>query len=138
MALAVWSLIVGAFLCAVYDIFRLFRLCRRQNALLLFFCDLLFCLFATVCLLLLFFNLSYGRMRLYAFALSVAGFLIWRFTVSRFVMSLLLKLIKRAEKILNSIKMRVIAKGKRISRRIYTKRYCKNAVKTVETKGLLK
>lgn len=137
-ALAVWSLMVGAFLCAVYDVFRLFRLRRKQNFLLLFFCDILFCLFATICFLLLFFNLSYGRMRLYAFALSVIGFLIWRFTVSRFVMMLLLKILMLAEKLLNSIKMRISAKIKRILRYIYTKRYCKTAIKKVETKGFIK
>lgn len=138
MALAVWSLIVGAFLCAVYDVFRLFRLRKKQNAIVLFICDLIFCLIATVSLLILFFNLSYGRMRMYALVLAVVGFLIWRLTVSRLVMHLMQKLIKQTEKILNSIKTRLASRIQRISRRIYTKHYCKRAVKEIETKGLLK
>lgn len=135
-ALALWSLITGAFLCATYDIFRLMRTFKRQGAVTLFISDFVFCLFSAVCLLILFFNLSYGRVRLYALALAVGGFLLWRFTVSRLVMALLLKLIKRVNKLLISIKMRVSVKSKRLSRRIYTKRYCKKAIRKVYSKGL--
>ncbi len=136
MALAVWAFALGAFLCAVYDVFRLFRLKRKQNAIILFFFDFVFCVFSTVCLLILFFNLSYGRVRFYALALAVIGFLVWRFTVSRLVMTLILKLIGRIEKLLTSIKIRVSVRLKYLARRIYTKRYCKNAVR--HPKGLLK
>ena len=138
MALALWSVILGAFLCAVYDIFRLLRLVRRQNAFVVFLCDFIFCVFSAVCLLVLFFNLSYGRVRFYALALAIAGFLVWRFTVSRLVMTLLVKLIKRIKKLLISIKMRISVRLKRLSRRIYTKRYCKKAIRKVHPKGLLK
>lgn len=138
MALALWSVILGAFLCAVYDVFRLLRLVRRQNAFVVFLCDFIFCVFSAVCLLVLFFNLSYGRVRFYALALAIAGFLVWRFTVSRLVMTLLVKLIKRIKKLLISIKMRVSVRLKRLSRRIYTKRYCKKAIRKVHPKGLLK
>ena len=134
--LAVWAVITGAFLCAVYDIFRLFRLCRRVGSLLLFFSDLVFCTFATVCLLILFFNLSYGRVRMYALVLVFFGFLIWRFTVSRIVMTLLLKLIRRTQKIVRSIKMRISVRIKRLFRRIYTRNYCRRAVKSVFRKDL--
>ena len=138
MALALWSVILGAFLCAVYDVFRLLRLVRRQNAFVVFLCDFIFCVFSAVCLLVLFFNLSYGRVRFYALALAIAGFLVWRFTVSRLVMTLLMKLIKQIKKLLISIKMRVSVRLKRLSRRIYTKRYCKKAIRKVHPKGLLK
>ena len=127
-ALALWSVALGAFLCAVYDVFRLFRLRRKQNAVLLFFCDFAFCVISAVCMSVLFFNLSYGRMRAYSFVFVLIGFLIWRFTVSRFVMSLMLKFITMACRIMNSIKMRVIGVCKHISRRIYTSVYCKRAL----------
>ena len=135
-ALAAWAFVLGAFLCAVYDVFRLFRLNRKQNAILLFFSDILFCVFSTVCLLILFFNLSYGRVRFYALAITFIGFLVWRFTVSRLVMMLINKLLGRIKKLLTSIKMRISVKLKRLSRRIYTKNYCKKAV--LIPKGLLK
>jgi hypothetical protein len=142
-ALAVWSVILGAFLCALYDIFRVFRLRRRQNAVTLFVCDLVYCLASTVCMMLLFFNLSYGRMRAYSFALIAFGFLVWRFTVSRVVMSLLLRLFKLTEHILNSIKSRVLFAIALATRRIYTANYCKKTVlqakrgslRDVKTKG---
>lgn len=131
-ALAIWSVAVGAFLCAVYDVFRLFRLRRKQNAVLLFVSDLTFCTIAALSMLLLFFNLSYGRMRAYSFVLAFVGFLIWRFTVSRFVMAFMLKLINAVCKLLNSIKMRVIRAYKRMSCRIYTVCYCKTAVADIK------
>lgn len=137
-ALAVWSVILGAFLCAVYDVFRLFRMIRKQNRVLLFVFDFIFCVFSAACFLILFFNLSYGRLRMYAFVLAAVGFMLWRFTVSRLIMMLLLKLIKRIKKLLSLIKMRASVKLQRLSRRIYTKRYCRSAVRNCHPKGLLK
>lgn len=129
--LALWSVLLGAFLCAVYDVFRLFRLRGKQNAVVLFVCDLAFCIISAVCMLILFFNLSYGKMRGYAFVFVILGFLIWRFTVSRLVMSLMLRLVKMVSRVLNSIKMRVICIIKRIMRRIYTSCYCKRNIKRI-------
>ena len=127
-ALALWSVIVGAFLCVVYDVFRVTRLRHRQNSVLLFLCDFAFSLIATLAMLLLFFNLSFGKMRAYAFALVALGFLVWRFTVSRLVMGLLIRVLNFADKILNLLKTRLLFASKKASRRIYTYYYCKNAV----------
>jgi hypothetical protein len=52
------------------------------------------------------------------------------------VMTLINKLLGRIKKLLTSIKMRISVKLKRLSRRIYTKNYCKKAV--LIPKGLLK
>jgi len=130
-ALALWSVVVGAFLCAVFDVFRLFRLLRKQNAVVLFICDFAFCIICSVVMSVLFFNLSYGRMRAYTFVFALIGFLIWRLTVSRLVMSLMQKIVTAVCKILNLIKMRVYRIIKRITRRIYTRIYCRNTVKDV-------
>lgn len=127
-----WSLVAGAFLCAVYDLFRITRLRRRQNAVLLFVCDFAFCMVATCVMLLLFFNLSYGRVRGYAFAFAVIGFLTWRFTVSRLVIKLILLALNAAERLLNSVKMRVRRVVLRLMRRIYTACYCFNALNSVK------
>ena len=117
--LALWAVAVGAFLCAVYDVFRVLRLRRKQNRVVLFFLDLLFCLIATLCLLILFFNLSYGRVRVYALALAFVGFLIWRFTVSRAVIAVCLKFIAFSEKVFGSAKKRICSFCKRMLRYIY-------------------
>lgn len=127
-ALALWSVAVGAFLCAVFDVFRLFRLRRKQNAVVLFICDFAFCIICSVVMSVLFFNLSYGRMRAYAFVFALIGFLIWRLTVSRLVMSLMQRIVTAVFRILNLIKMRVYHVLKRITRRIYTRVYCRNTV----------
>lgn len=131
-ALALWSVALGAFLCAVYDVFRLFRILKKQNAVVLFICDVAFCIISAVCMMIMFFNLSYGRMRAYAFVFALAGFLIWRFTVSRAVMSLMKRLVTAVYNLLNSAKMRVKRFIKRISHRIYTIYYCKKNIKSIE------
>jgi hypothetical protein len=77
----------------------------------------------------LFFNLSYGRMRAYAFAFAIVGFLIWRLTVSRLAITLLNRLIDLIEKLLNSIITRVSFVLMKFARRIYTSVYCNAAVK---------
>lgn len=128
--LALWSLAVGAFLCVVYDLFRITRLRHKQNAVVLFISDFVYCIIAAITMTVLFFNLSYGRMRAYAFAFAIIGFLVWRVTVSRLAITLLNKLIDRIEKLLNSIIMRVSVVITRIARRIYTSVYCNTAVKS--------
>lgn len=137
-ALALWAVVVGAFLCAVYDVFRVFRLRRKQKTAVLFVCDFVFSLICTVCMLLLFFNLSYGRMRAYAFACALVGFLIWRFTVSRVFIALVQKLLSFAGRTFNSIKMRVSAIVSRVSRRIYTKFYCRRLVSVARNGAFIK
>lgn len=130
--LVLWAFILGCFLCGVYDVFRVLRLRRKQNAIVLFFFDLLFCGIAAVALLLLFFNLSYGRVRAYALAFAFCGFLLWRFTVSRAVIALCLRFINFAERLLNSLKMRVGSLIRRTARRVYTVFYCRVAVKRIK------
>lgn len=130
-ALALWSVILGAFLCSVYDIFRLFRLNKRQNNVVLFINDISFCLIATLCFMLLFFNLSHGRMRAYAFVLAVVGFLIWRFTVSYVVMNVMQRLFDFVSRCLNSAKMRACKALALLSRRIYTRFYCRRSISAV-------
>lgn len=127
-ALAVASFLLGVLLCAVYDLFRVFRLRHKINYILLFFSDLAYSAIVSLSMLLLFFNLTYGRVRVYAFVIIVLGFLAWRFTVSRLAMSLCMRLFDFTAKVLNSSKMRVKRFIKRLSRRIYTAFYCRATV----------
>ena len=81
--LALWSLLLGVFLGFCYEFFRFAHRLHPGAAWLIFFEDLLF---SGVCLcgmLLLFFNLSYGRMRLYAFVGVPAGFVLWYVTLGK-------------------------------------------------------
>ncbi len=137
-ALALWSVAVGAVLCAVYDVFRAFRLRKRQNAVLLFTFDFLYCMIAAVFMLLLFFNLSYGKARAYAFLFALCGFLIWRFTVSRVFTALVIRISLFCERILNLIKMRLCLAMIWLWRRIYTKIYCRRLITTAKNGKLVK
>ena len=81
--LAGWSVIAGIALGFLYEFFRLLHRLHRRALWLIFIEYLLFCLCCTCALLLLFFNLSYGQMRLYAFACIAIGFAVWYFTFGR-------------------------------------------------------
>ena len=81
--LALWSVLLGAFLGFCYEFFRFAHRLHPRAVWLIFIEDLLFSGICLVGMLLLFFNLSYGRMRLYAFVGVPTGFLLWYFTVGR-------------------------------------------------------
>lgn len=127
-AVALWAFALGCFLCLVYDVLRIFRSGRNQNPILLFLLDAVFCLFASASFSVLFFNLSFGRMRGYAFVFGGLGFIAWRFTVSRLFMMLMLKFRDMLLGFLNSVKFGVMRLCKGLFRRVYTKVYCRKAV----------
>ena len=103
-ALGFWAFVTGIFLCAVYDIFRVLRLRRRVNGLMLFVADFAFCLVSAVAMLVLFFNLSFGKVRIYAFVFALLGFLLWRFTVGRAFVALVGRVIDFLHSIVSAIK----------------------------------
>ena len=86
MLLALWSAVLGVALCIVYDVFRFFRIGFLRGNVGIFICDIAFCMFATAGMLVLFFNLTNGRIREYAFLFVIFGFLLWRFTAGRVLM----------------------------------------------------
>lgn len=79
--LAGWSVIAGIALGFLYEFFRLLHRLHQRALWLIFIDDLLFCMCGTCALALLFFNLSYGQMRLYAFVCVAVGFAVWYFTL---------------------------------------------------------
>ena len=128
--LALWSFILGVFLSAVYDVFRLTRLMKRKQSIFtVFVSDFVFCIISSLCMTVLFFNLSYGRMRGYAFVLVLVGFYVWRITMGRLFMALMRRAVDLVSGLLNSIKMRVCHAYKKQMRRIYTASYCSRNLK---------
>ena len=105
--LVIASLALGAFLSAI---FRLARLIREQKGVILFINDFVYSIIAALCMTVLFFNLSYGRMRAFAFAFVIVGFFIWRISVGKIFMLLMSRLIRLIKRILKSIKTRIIAR----------------------------
>lgn len=81
--LALWAFLLGIASGFLYEFFRMLHRLHPRAVWLIFFEDLLFCMICVCGLLLLFFNLSYGRMRMYAFVFMAFGFLLWYFTVGK-------------------------------------------------------
>jgi len=128
-SLALWAFVAGLFLCAVYDVFRVLRLRRKVNGLVLFLADFAFCLVCTAVMLVLFFNLSFGKVRVYAFVFAVLGFFLWRKTVGLLFVTLVGKVID----FINGVALAVRTCLKRMllnaSRYLKTKIYCRRVVK---------
>ena len=81
--LALWSVILGAVCGLVYEFFRLLHRLHPRAHWLILLEDLSFGLICTAGMMLLFFNLSFGRMRFYAFPGVLLGFVLWYFTLGR-------------------------------------------------------
>lgn len=81
------SIISGAFLGLVYDIFRVSRMFFLKNKIVILFEDLLFCLICSISLILIFYNYSNGKMRFYAFVGAIGGFCAYYFTLGKFTKS---------------------------------------------------
>lgn len=128
-SLGLWAFLSGAFLCCVYDVLRVFRLRTKPNALVLFLCDFAFCLFATLVMLILFFNFSFGRVRVYAFFFVLLGFLLWRFTLGRLLVGAFGKLLDYFFRLVVKFKACCKRALKSLIRIIKTKIYCRKTVK---------
>ena len=121
---------MGGLLCAVYDIFRVIRLrLGLRKGIPLFICDFAFCMFAAVCMLVLFFNLTYGKVRVYAFWFAFLGFGLWRITLGRLIVATLLWLLGKLSHLLNIAKQRIKRRFFAVMRIIYTKIYCRRTLK---------
>ena len=97
------SLILGVFLGAVYDVFRLVRIVLPKNNTLIFFEDILFCLFATISFLLLSFNFGSGQIRGFAAAGTLGGFASYYCTLGKLVYKANEKIISFIKKIIKYI-----------------------------------
>ncbi len=77
------SLLAGIVCGAVYDIFRILRAFAFKNKVIIFAEDVIYCLFVAAVFMILFYNYSEGRIRLFAFAGVIAGFSGYYFTVGK-------------------------------------------------------
>lgn len=134
----VCAFIIGIMLGAIYDVFRIRRKAarkagkRRLDFVLTLFEDVVFCLFATVCMILATYKLYFGIPRWYAYVSCALGFFLWQKTVGRLIMKLsdkIIDLIARAfsfvkRKAVNSILSRV----KKLTKKIIAKFRLKNNI----------
>ena len=80
-----YALAVGAFLALFYDIFRSIRKGKKCNAVAVFFQDVFFWVVATFITFLLLIARCNGEIRGYVLIGEVIGFLLYHFTLSRFI-----------------------------------------------------
>ncbi len=87
-----YSLALGAVLCAFYDILRAFRKAGADSFISVFIEDIVFWLVSAVMVFLFFVSVTNGEIRGYVILFCVAGFLLYRITVGRIAFFLLCKL----------------------------------------------
>jgi len=137
-------LVSGFLLGGVYDIFRIRRRATSpgvgkkrgafKKALQGFFVgieDLLFFIFAGALASVLCFALFQGRVRLFAIALGVLGFMIWRLTLGRLIMALADAIINLFRAALSFVSNRILKPPARAVKRLFgrTIRIIQNAAK---------
>jgi len=76
------SWLLGGLLCAVYDIFRGWRLSFRSGAIAVFFQDIFFGILAAVTTFLFLLARSCGELRLYVLIGEAIGFVLFRMSIS--------------------------------------------------------
>ena len=100
------SMVLGAALCLIYDIFRIARIAKKPSRLLLFMQDIAF---ALVCAVLIFFMQmvrSSGEVRWFILTGALCGFAACRVTVSRFFMlisGVIIRVIKSIIELVNKL-----------------------------------
>ncbi len=78
-----YSLILGAALGVVYDVFRVLRLVGFKAKIIVFFQDVLFFAIATLSLFSFYMQFTDGKFRIYVFLFVVLGFVLYFLTVGR-------------------------------------------------------
>ncbi|MBQ8255295.1 MAG: spore cortex biosynthesis protein YabQ [Clostridia bacterium] len=110
----VCTFLIGIALGAIYDVFRIRRkAARRANKMrldlvLTVFEDIVFCLFATVCMILATYKLHFGIPRWYAYVSCALGFFFWQKTLGQLVMKLSDKIIDLVSRALSLIKRKLL------------------------------
>lgn len=80
-----YSLFVGVILGILYDIFRIKREFFGSNRALLFVDDVIYMLFCSIILILGILKVNSGKLRWYELLCPAAGFIVYRFTISKIV-----------------------------------------------------
>ncbi len=152
-----WSFLLGIFISAIYDVFRIRRFALRKteaaarlfkrlslvDAVLCFFEDILIILFSAVCVILLSFKLSRGIPRWYGIFAVLIGFTLYHVTLGRIVMlsaskilgaiSALIKLMLRYT--VKPLKKPIILLTERVKGKLQekqTQKYEKSVLKEIE------
>ena len=113
------SLAAGVVSGAVYDAVKLSRAFFRGRVFL-FVTDLLFCLYHSCIMCVLFFNYSYGRIRAYALLASALGFAAYYFTLGRVTKSVFAVIKAVMRRFLKKVSSGLSRRCGRLYRRAYS------------------
>lgn len=79
-----YSIILGIFFSAFYDIFRSLRLLKKQTTLAVFLQDIIYFLIIAIVTFICLLSLTNGEVRAYILIGILLGFLLFLFTISKF------------------------------------------------------
>lgn len=117
---ALFSVALGVVLALIYDIFKAPRILKRKTVFRVFISDIVFGAIATLltfCLLML---RTKGQLRIFVLVFILAGFLLWRATLSRFFIKFLCFVLKIFSKVSAYFKA-LLSKGTRKTVKIFKK-----------------
>ena len=98
-----FSCVVGVFLGAFYDVFRIIRIAFNSKWLTVFFQDFVFCVFSALSVILLVFYTNSGIVRWFSLLGCFMSFLLYHLTVGRLIMLMAKKIIDFIRMTLNFI-----------------------------------
>lgn len=107
-----YSILAGAILCLLYDVFRAIR-GRKNNGILTFCLDVIFSITAALVTFYMQFVYSNGQIRWYVLVGELAGFISTRISISRFFMMLIHKIINLLNIIIHPFKI-IVSKLNRV------------------------
>lgn len=114
------SIINGAVLGLIYDLFRVSRMFFLRNKFVIFFEDLLFCFICAISFMILFYNFSNGKMRAFAFVGGICGFCAYYFTLGKFTKIVCEHINAFVSPIINKILMKVLILYRSTKKQLYT------------------
>ena len=99
----VYSVALGALLCAVYDVFRIIRIAFGAKQIAVFVEDMVFSLIALILTFVFVITFNNGEVRFFVLIGELLGFIVYYFTVGRAVMLLSKAIINLVKKIFSFI-----------------------------------
>ncbi len=96
-----YSLVLGIIISVFFDFFRALRKIKDFSDLIVFFQDIIFFVIVTPTVFIFLLAFTYGVMRAYVFVGIIAGFVIWRITLSRYYLTFLVWIFSFTSKILH-------------------------------------
>lgn len=121
------SLAAGLFSGAVYDAFRLIR-AFFKGRVFLFITDVVFCVYYSCLMCVLFFNYSHGRIRAYALIASGIGFAAYHFTLGRVTGRVFAFIRSYLSRVFGVIKTKTLRKADIFRKKIYSYSACRRMI----------